>query len=83
VVNLDSSLTFINVSEQQTEVPPTTPIAPWSTRVKHKRSNIFSPDIEATNKNNKVMVEAINCLNTPQLEIEDRRNKLYRETFTE
>jgi hypothetical protein len=37
----------------------TTLVAPRNTRVKHKWSNMFSPIIDATNKNIKVVMEVM------------------------
>jgi hypothetical protein len=54
--------------------PHTTPIigtnTSKSTSIKHKRTNAFSPVIEATNKNNKQIVETMDQINLTQLHIE-------------
>ncbi len=57
-------------------IPPcTTPIigtnAPKSTSIKCKRTNAFSLVIEATNKNNKQIVETMDRINLTQLQIEE------------
>jgi hypothetical protein len=42
----------------------TTPLAPRSAKVKCKHSDVFSFVIEATNKKNKVILEAMDHFNT-------------------
>jgi hypothetical protein len=54
----------------------TTLVAPRNTRVKCKRTNMFSQVIDATNKNIKVVMEAMDCINFMQLEIEKRCMKI-------
>ncbi len=61
--------------------PSITPITPTNTRIKRKRSNIFSHVIDATIKNNKKIVEAINCSNHTKLENEDYRTIVLEHTI--
>ncbi len=63
--------TFINLSKKPMEILPTSPITPRNIRVKHKHCTVFLPVIETTTKNNKIMVKAMDCINTIQFEIED------------
>lgn len=71
--NQPCELAFINLSKKPMEILPITPITLGNIRVKHKHCIVFLPIIEITTKNNKIMVTAMDCLNTTQLEIEDRR----------
>jgi len=41
--------------------PPTTPIAPRNTSVKHKRSNVFPLVIKALDMNIKSLIDAMEC----------------------
>ncbi len=57
---------------------PTTPIALESTSVKHKYMNMFSPIFKALNKNIKVFVDAMACINAMQFEIEKHWKKTHK-----
>lgn len=56
-------------------IPPTTLTLPRSTWHKHKRSSVYSPMIDATNKNSKVIIEAMDRMNVTQIKIEYHLNK--------
>jgi hypothetical protein len=60
-------------------------IALANIRVEWKLSNIFSPIIETINNSSRAMVEAIdrtmNCMNTTQIEIEDKQMIIHEHTF--
>lgn len=60
-------------------------IALANIRVEWKWSNIFSPIIETINNSSRTMVEAIdqtmNCMNTTQIEIEDKQMIIHEHTF--
>jgi len=55
---------------------PTTPITFESTKIKRKRSNIFSLIIKVTKNNNKSIIETMEHMNITQLEIEKYHNKV-------
>jgi hypothetical protein len=55
---------------------PTTLVAFESTRIKHKRSNVFSMIIETTNNNNKSIIQMMEHMNVTQLEIKKCHNKI-------
>jgi hypothetical protein len=54
----------------------TIPLAPKNTCVKHKRPNVFSPILEALDKNNKMFVDAMECISVTQLKIEKHHSKI-------
>jgi hypothetical protein len=49
-----------------------TPTTFGNTSVKQKGNNVFSPIIEATDKNYNAMVEAMDHINATHIEIENR-----------
>jgi TRAP-type mannitol/chloroaromatic compound transport system substrate-binding protein len=56
-------------------------IALANTKVKWKWSNIFSPNIETINNSSRAMVEAMNRMNTTQIEIENKQMIVHEHTF--
>jgi hypothetical protein len=63
-VNLESNTPWAHVNN------PTTILDPWSTYVKQKWSNVFSPKVEVVNNNIKVIVNDMKHMNVTHLEIE-------------
>ncbi len=51
-------------------IPPTTLTLPRSAWHKHKRSSVYSPMIDTTNKNSKMIIEAMDRMNVTQIKIE-------------
>jgi hypothetical protein len=66
-----------NASTNCTSQPlATTLVTLGSTIIKHKWLNMFLPIIDATNKNTKVIMEAMDHINFTSLEIEECHVKL-------
>jgi hypothetical protein len=73
VVNLDNYFEFsqghpkimiLDFPSTRTHVKKSiTPLVPNSTIVKCKRSNVFSPILEVLDKNNRVLVDVMECIN--------------------
>jgi hypothetical protein len=55
---------------------PTTLVVVENTWNKCKRLNIFSPIIKVMDKNNKCIIEMMECMSVTQLEIEKCHNKV-------
>jgi hypothetical protein len=52
-------------------------ITPTSISVKWKWSNVFTFVLEGANKNNKIMVDVMECISVTHLEIEKCCNKIH------
>jgi len=53
-------------------------MALWSPNDKCKWTNVISLILEALNKNDKVFVVVMECINAMQLDIDKRRNKVQK-----
>jgi len=69
------------VNSSSTTTPATftnklkTPLAFENTSVKHKRSNVLSPILEALDKNIKMFFDEVECIIMRQFEIKKQRHK--------
>jgi hypothetical protein len=54
---------------------------PKNTRVKGKQTSVFMPVIKATNKHSKILVKAMEQINTSQLDIHKTHIKSQKKTF--
>ncbi len=55
---------------------PTTPLVFKSASVKRKKSNVFSPILEVSDKNSKMFVDVMEHINVMQVEIEKHGSKI-------
>jgi hypothetical protein len=62
---------------------PTNALASNNIIVKQKHNNVFFHVIKSSNRNNHVLVEIMDKINTIQLEIEQRCSKIQRHNFKE
>jgi hypothetical protein len=80
-INLDNSSNFTTPMKSSKHPTHATMSTPKNTRVKRKQTSIFMPFIKATNKHSKILVKAMEHINTSQLDIDKTHIKSQKKTF--